>query len=95
MRNFQGTFETSKRPFFSAFSICITEPLRLQFHCAVFFAKHLLNACEIKEFWLFSIQPAELLLYFTGIFMLNGKQLLNKLTKFSQKMFFNFRMISL
>ena len=27
MWNFQGTFETRKRSFFSAFSICMTEPL--------------------------------------------------------------------
>ena len=60
MQNFQGTFETRKQSFFSAFSIGMTVPLRLQFHCAGFFKKQLLNACEIKKFWLFSLQPAEL-----------------------------------
>ena len=29
MRNFEHTFETRKRSFISAFSICITAPLRL------------------------------------------------------------------
>ena len=29
MRNFQDTFETNKRSFISAFSICMTVPLRL------------------------------------------------------------------
>ena len=29
MRNIQGTFETRKRPFICAFSICMTVPLRL------------------------------------------------------------------
>ena len=28
MRNFQGTFETSKQSFISAFLICMTVPLR-------------------------------------------------------------------
>ena len=28
MRNFQDTFETRKRPFISAFSICMTVPLK-------------------------------------------------------------------
>ena len=28
MRNFQNTFETRKRSFISAFSICMTVPLR-------------------------------------------------------------------
>ena len=28
MRNFQGTFETPKQSFISAFSICMTVPLR-------------------------------------------------------------------
>ena len=31
MRNFQETFETPKRSFISAFSICVTVPLRLEF----------------------------------------------------------------
>ena len=39
MRNFQGTFETHKQSFFSAFLICMAVPLRLQFHCAGFFKK--------------------------------------------------------
>ena len=39
MQNFQGTFETRKQSFFSAFSIGMTVPLRLQFHCAGFFKK--------------------------------------------------------
>ena len=40
MQNFQGTFETCKQSFFSAFSIGMTVPLRLQFHCVVFFKKN-------------------------------------------------------
>ena len=28
MRNFQGTFETPKRSFINAFSICVTVPLK-------------------------------------------------------------------
>ena len=65
MQNFKDTFETWKQSFFSAFSICITVPFRFQFHqCCFFFKKHILDAYAIKEFWLFSLQPAELL-YFT------------------------------
>ena len=33
MRNFQNTFKTRKRSFFSAFSICMTVPLiKMNFH---------------------------------------------------------------
>ena len=30
MQNFQDTFEKRKRPFISAFSICVTVPLRMK-----------------------------------------------------------------
>ena len=61
-------------------------PLRIKFQQCRFLKKHLLNACKIKEFWPLCLQPAELL-YFAGIFILNGKQLLNKTDTFSSKIF--------
>ena len=35
-------------------------PLRISFNSTGFLKKHLLNACEIKEFWPLSLQSAEL-----------------------------------
>ena len=36
MRNFQGTFETGKRSFITAFSICTTVPLRSRIFLDIF-----------------------------------------------------------
>ena len=37
MRNFQDTFQTGKRSFIKAFSICMTVPLNLQLKAAGLF----------------------------------------------------------
>ena len=44
MRNFQDTFETRKRSFMSAFSICMTAPLILEAE----FASNLWNSFELS-----------------------------------------------
>ena len=43
MRNFHDTFETNKRSFISAFSICMTVPLNRQNHIFFMSNRKLLN----------------------------------------------------
>ena len=42
MQNFQDSFETHKRSFISAFSICMTVPLRKEIVCEINFS----NICD-------------------------------------------------
>ena len=53
MQNFQDTFETHKRPFFSAFSICMTVPLSIL--CSIIPYLYLQNECYsqifMKDIW--------------------------------------------
>ena len=60
MQNFQDAFETQAiifHYFFNLHDCTFKASISL---VLFFFKKHLLNACEIKEFWPFSLQPAKL-----------------------------------
>ena len=48
MRNFQDTFEAHKRSFFSAFSICMTIPLKTRAMLQAANSKTLLNGINEK-----------------------------------------------
>ena len=51
MRNFQDTFETRKRPFISAFSICMTVPLIFHNKFALAKIQAAINRLHHKSSW--------------------------------------------
>ena len=94
MQIFQATFETCWQLFLGAFSIYMVVPLRIKFQQCWFFKKTSFKCLQNQGFLAILFTTSRTVLYFTGIFMLNGKQLLNKTDKqnFPQKCLFTLRM---
>ena len=78
MQIFQATFETCWQLFLGAFSIYMVVPLRIKFQQCWFFKKTSFKCLQNQGFLATLFTTSRTVLYFTGIFMLNGKQLLNK-----------------
>ena len=94
MQIFQATFETCCQLFLGAFSIYMVVPLRIKFQQCWFFKKTSFKCLQNQGFLATLFTTSRTVLYFTGIFMLNGKQFLNKTYKISPKnIFFTLRMI--